>query len=82
MVKGEEDGKFDEEQYSAYKSLVKNWEQLLQGFLQAIVDYYKLERHELGYDIEVHENYPQIETTNQLELLIRMGILIKIEILG
>jgi len=77
MVKGEEDGKFDEEQYIAYNSLVQNWEQLQQGFLQAILDYYKLERQELGYDIEVNENYPQIETTNQLlEMITLVGIVV------
>jgi Protein of unknown function (DUF2004) len=77
MVKGEEDGKFDEEQYSAYNSLVQNWEQLQQGFLQAILDYYKLERKELGYDIEVNENYPQIETTKQvLEMITLVGIVV------
>ncbi|MGG2016513.1 DUF2004 domain-containing protein [Bacillus sp. S10(2024)] len=77
MVKGEEDGKFDEEQYVAYNSLVRNWEQLQQGFLQAILDYYKQERQELGYDIEVNENYPQIETTNQLlEKITLVGIVV------
>ena len=77
MVKGEEDGKFDEEQYIAYNSLVQNWEQLQQGFLQAIFDYYKQERQELGYDIEVNENYPQVETTNQLlEMITLVGIVV------
>ncbi|WP_397537132.1 DUF2004 domain-containing protein [Rummeliibacillus pycnus] len=77
MVKGEEDGKFDEEQYIAYNSLVQNWEKLQQGFLQAILDYYKQERQELGYDIEVNENYPQIETTNQLlEVITLVGIVV------
>ncbi len=77
MVKGEEDGKFDEEQYIAYKSLMQNWEQLQQGFLQAILDYYKQERQELGYDIEVNENYPQIESTNQLlEMINLVGIVV------
>lgn len=77
MVKGEEDGKFDEEQYIAYKSLMQNWGQLQQGFLQAILDYYKQERQELGYDIEVNENYPQIESTNQLlEMITLVGIVV------
>lgn len=40
-VKGEEDGKFDEEQYMAYQSLMQNWEHLQQTVLQAIFDYYK-----------------------------------------
>ncbi|EJV71245.1 hypothetical protein BWGOE4_32670 [Bacillus mycoides] len=66
IVKGEKDGKFDEEQYTAYNSLVQNWEQLQQGFLQAILDYYKQERQQLGYDIEFNENYPHIETIDQL----------------
>lgn len=56
---------------------MQNWEQLQQGFLQAILDYYKLERQELGYDIEVNENYPQIETTNQLlEMITLVGIVV------
>lgn len=77
MVKGEEDGKFDEEQYIAYKSLVQNWRQLNQSFLQDILGYYKQERQELGYDIEVNENYPQIETTNQLlEMITLVGIVV------
>ncbi|KGR83946.1 DUF2004 domain-containing protein [Lysinibacillus odysseyi] len=77
MVKGEEDGKFDEEQYIAYKSLMQNWEQLQQGFLPAILDYYKQERQELGYDIEVNENYPQIESTDQLlEMINLVGIIV------
>ncbi len=32
IVKGDEDGKFDEEQYVAYTSLMQNWEQLQQSF--------------------------------------------------
>ncbi|MCC5803759.1 DUF2004 domain-containing protein [Rossellomorea vietnamensis] len=77
MVKGEEDGKFDEEQYIAYKLLVQNWKQLQQDFLQAILDYYKQERQELGYDIEVNEDYPLIESTNQLlEMITLVGIVV------
>ncbi|MGM0805593.1 MAG: DUF6985 domain-containing protein [Bacillota bacterium] len=77
MVKGEEDGKFDQEQYIAYKSLVQNWGKLQQSFLQSILDYYKRERQELGYDIEGNENYPPIETTNQIaELITLVGIVV------
>ncbi|WP_137790926.1 DUF2004 domain-containing protein [Bacillus sp. E(2018)] len=77
MVKGEEDGKFDQEQYIAYKSLVQNWGKLQLSFLQSILDYYKQERQELGYDIEVNENYPPIETTNQMEEMITLvGIVV------
>ncbi|MDM5186304.1 DUF2004 domain-containing protein [Bacillus sp. DX4.1] len=77
VVKGDEDGKFDEEQYKAYTSLMKNWEHLQQSFLQPILDYYKQERHELGYDIEVNENYPFVETTDQiLEMISLDGIVV------
>ncbi|AWX57708.1 DUF2004 domain-containing protein [Brevibacillus brevis] len=65
-VKGEEDGKFDEEQYMAYQSLMQNWEHIQQRVLQAILDYYMQKRHELGYDIEYQEDYPLIETQDQL----------------
>lgn len=77
MIDGEEDGKFDEEQYTAYQSLMQNWENLQPGFLQSILDYYQQKRHELGYDIVVNENYPQIETTNQLlEMITLVGIVV------
>lgn len=77
IVKGDEDGKFDEEQYVAYTSLMQNWEQLQQSFLQSILDYYKQERQELGYDIEVNENYPLVETTNEiLEMISLDGIVV------
>ncbi|MEH7458811.1 DUF2004 domain-containing protein [Bacillus pseudomycoides] len=75
MVDGEEDGKFDKEQYESYTSVIQNWEQLHQSFLQPILDYYKQKRHELGYDIEFNENYPLIETTEQLlEMISLVGI--------
>ncbi|OJE38740.1 DUF2004 domain-containing protein [Bacillus tropicus] len=77
IVKGDEDGKFDEEQYVAYTSLMQNWEQLQQSFLQSILDYYKQERQELGYDIEVNENYPLVETTNEiLEMISLDGVVV------
>ncbi|MGG3891370.1 DUF6985 domain-containing protein [Metabacillus fastidiosus] len=77
IVKGQEDGKFDEVQYTAYQSLMQNWEQLQQSFLQPILDYYQHERYELGYDIEFSENYPLVETTDQLIKMIRLdGIIV------
>ncbi|CCI70509.1 hypothetical protein PPM_3700 [Paenibacillus polymyxa M1] len=54
MIDGEEDGEFDEDQYTAYQSLMQNWEQLQQSFLQPILDYYQQKRHELGYDTELN----------------------------
>ncbi|MCP1446941.1 DUF6985 domain-containing protein [Priestia megaterium] len=77
MVKGAEDGKFDKEQYAAYTSLMQNWEQLQQSLLPSILDYYKQERQDLGYDIEVNENYPLVETTNEISEMIRLdGIVV------
>lgn len=66
MVSGEEDGKFDEEQYEAYRWLMKNWKSVQEGLLRTILNYYKETRHELGYDVVFDENYPLIETTAQL----------------
>ncbi|MGE7875263.1 DUF6985 domain-containing protein [Bacillus paramycoides] len=77
IVKGDESGQFDEEQYVAYTSLIQNWEHLHQSFLQPILEYYKQERHELGYDIEVNESYPLVETTDQiLEMITLDGIVV------
>ncbi|WP_397540320.1 DUF2004 domain-containing protein [Rummeliibacillus pycnus] len=77
MVNGAEDGKYDKEQYVAYTSLMQNWEQLQQSFLQSILDYYKQERQDLGYDIEVNENYPLVKTTNEiLEMISLDGIVV------
>ncbi|PFH68228.1 DUF6985 domain-containing protein [Bacillus nitratireducens] len=77
MIDGEEDDNFDEEQYVAYTSLMQNWEHLQQSFLQPILEYYKQKRHELGYDIEVNESYPLVETTDQiLEMIDLDGIVV------
>ncbi|MED1568084.1 DUF6985 domain-containing protein [Bacillus paramycoides] len=77
IVKGDESAQFNEEQYVAYTSLMQNWEHLQQSFLQPILEYYKQERHELGYDIEVNESYPLVETTDQiLEMLNLDGIIV------
>ncbi|MFY0802565.1 DUF6985 domain-containing protein [Peribacillus frigoritolerans] len=77
MVDGEEDGKFDEEQYMAYQALMQKWEDLQLSLLQSILDYYKQKRHELGYDIGLNENYPLVETTNQiLEMITLDGIVV------
>lgn len=77
MIDGEEDGEFDEEQYTAYQTLMQNWEQLQQSFLQPILDYYQQKRHELGYDIALNEKYPLVETTDQLlEMITLDGIVV------
>ncbi|MEK8212699.1 DUF6985 domain-containing protein [Paenibacillus sp. FSL L8-0463] len=77
MIDGEEDGKFDEDQYTAYQSLMQNWQQLQQSFLQPILDYYQQKRYELGYDMEFNEYYPLVETTSQLlEMITLVGIVV------
>lgn len=77
IVKGDEDGKFDNEQYVAYKLLMQNWEDVQRSLLQPILDYYNQKRYELGYDTSYNENYPHIETTDQLVEMISMdGIVI------
>jgi hypothetical protein len=77
LVDGEEDGKFDEEQYTAYQSLMQNWEQLQQIFLHSILDYYQRKRDDLGYDIEFNEDYPLVDTTDQLIKMITLeGIVV------
>ena len=77
LIDGEEDGKFDEEQYRAYQSLMQNWYRLQQTFLQPILDYYQQKRHDLGYDIEFNGNYPLVETSDQLIKMITLeGIVV------
>ncbi len=77
MIDGEEDGKFDEEQYEAYHALIQKWENIQSSILQPILDYYHQVRHELGYDVEINEKYPLIETEEQiLEHITLVGILI------
>lgn len=72
MIDGEEDGNFDEEQYDAYQSLMKNWEQVQLKFAEPILDYYQKKRSELGYNIEFNEDYPLVETTDQLIKMITL----------
>ncbi|QWH38024.1 DUF6985 domain-containing protein [Bacillus mycoides] len=66
IVRGEDDGQFEEEQYMAYNFLIERWQQLQQSILEPILDYYKQKRYELGYDVESNENYPLIETVTQI----------------
>lgn len=77
IIDGEEDGQFDEGQYTAYQSLMKNWNDLQLNLLNSILIYYKQKRQELGYDIELSENYPIVETTDQiLEMISLDGIVV------
>ncbi|MEK3824252.1 DUF6985 domain-containing protein [Paenibacillus sp. FSL K6-1558] len=77
IIEGDEDGIFDEEQYLAYQALMKNWNDLQQNFLQSLLEYYQQRRYELGYDIAFNENYPLVETTDQiLEMIELDGIVV------
>lgn len=66
IVRGEDDGQFEEEQYMAYNFLIERWQQVQQSILEPILNYYKQKRYELGYDVESNENYPLIETVTQI----------------
>lgn len=66
MINGDDDGIFEEEQYIAYTSFMKEWESLQEQTLQQILNYYKEKRHELGYDVEENKKYPLIESVEQL----------------
>ncbi|MGG3928207.1 DUF2004 domain-containing protein [Metabacillus fastidiosus] len=80
IIAGEIDEKFSEGQHESYISLMQNWKDLHQSFLQSILDYYTQKRHELGYDIEFNENYPLIETKDQLlEHITLVGIMVSYE---
>jgi hypothetical protein len=65
-ISGEENGIFDDGQYTAFTVFMQYWGRIQARLLQAILEYYLEKRHELGYDIEVNEGYPLIETTDQL----------------
>lgn len=78
IVNGEEDGKFGEEQYEAYNSLMRDWDNIQHRVLQPILDYYIEKRQELGYDVAFNEYYPLLETTDQLlERITLDGIIVK-----
>ncbi|WP_075309278.1 DUF6985 domain-containing protein [Bacillus wiedmannii] len=77
IVRGEDDGHFEKEQYTAYNFLIDRWLQLQQSILESILDYYKQKRYELGYDVEPNESYPLIETATQvLEKITLVGIFV------
>lgn len=77
IIDGEEDGQFDVEQYTAYQALMENWNDLQPDLLNSILTYYNQRRMELGYDIELNENYPVVETTNQIfEMISIDGIVV------
>jgi hypothetical protein len=77
MIDGEEEGMFDENQYTAYQSLIKNWDNLQPSLLQSIIDYYNQKQHELGNDSGLNEHYPLIKTADQiLDMITLDGIVV------
>ena len=66
MIAGDEDEEFEEGQYDAYKALMDQWDSIHISFLKPILDYYHEKREELGYHIEFNENYPPIESAEEL----------------
>lgn len=77
IVSGEEEGQFEENQYRAYQFLIERWQEVQQCILEPVLDYYKQQRSELGYDVEFNENYPLIETATQvLEKITLVGVFV------
>lgn len=66
MIDGEEDGEFSEKQYASYNALMQNWGKLQSEILESILDYYKQLRTEQEFDVSSNENYPLIETIDEL----------------
>ena len=60
----DEDTTFDDKQYQAYESLVKNWDNVQPKIAQAMSDYYKEKRSNLGYAFEEEDiTYEPSEAT-------------------
>ncbi|MCY8232254.1 DUF6985 domain-containing protein [Priestia endophytica] len=77
IVEGDEAGLFDQEQYDAYTLFMQKWEQVQKSLLYHILAYYQKKRHELGYDIEPNEDYPLVETTDEVLKMINLdGIIV------
>ncbi len=66
LIAGDEDAEFEKEQYDAYKVFMDNWTDVQKTLLNPILDYYREERKNRGYDVELNEDYPNISTTGEL----------------
>lgn len=66
IIAGDDDGRFEDGQYEAYKVLTNHWDGIQEILLEFILDYYKEKRKKLGYDIEFNEHYPEINSTKEL----------------
>lgn len=50
----------------AYQSFMKSWDTIKEKLAEEILDYYEDLRYELGYEEIEDENYPEIETTDEI----------------
>ena len=66
MIAGDDEGQFEDGQYEAYQALIDKWNEIQETFLEPILECYKQKRKELGYDIELNKNYPEIKSTKEL----------------
>ena len=66
MIAGDDDGKFEDGQYDSYQALINKWNEIQETFLEPILESYKEKRKELGYDIQLNKNYPEIKSTKEL----------------
>ena len=66
MIAGDDEGQFEDGQYEAYQALINKWNEIQETFLEPILEYYKQKRKELGYDIQLNKNYPEIKSTKEL----------------
>ena len=66
MIAGDDEGQFEDGQYEAYQALINKWNEIQETFLEPILEYYKQKRKELGYDMELNKNYPEIKSTKEL----------------
>lgn len=66
MIAGDDDGQFEDGQYESYQALINKWNKIQETFLEPILEYYKQKRKELGYDIQLNKNYPEIKSTKEL----------------
>lgn len=66
MIAGDDDGQFEDGQYDSYQALINKWNEIQETFLEPILEYYKEKRKELGYDIQLNKNYPEIKSTKEL----------------
>ncbi|GGJ09840.1 DUF6985 domain-containing protein [Paenibacillus hunanensis] len=72
IVDGDEEGRFDQDQYIAYQTYLENWHQLQSHVLQSLLQYYQQKKQELGYDIAINADYPAIEGIEQIRSMVTL----------